>query len=183
MKKLRRGTFGSSVAEIYPLGSEVINSGIDENLPYTETQLRNDFISDGSTLNIGPLPYTPQKTLVENWYRDTIPEEYGLCNEVEVFVAGRRLRKSSISSYNENRGAYSPAADETLEAEFSVDGQTNTIRLTARVPTGQRITVIKKTGSIWYEKGENTASLGRSLLENNTTVARFIAKKNTLLPE
>lgn len=183
LKKLRRGTFGSATAEIYPVGTEIINSGIDENLPYSETQLRNDFISDGSTLNIGPLSYVPQKTFTENWYRNTIPVEYGPCNEIEVFVAGRRLRKSPVSSYNESKGSYSPLADETLEAEFSVDGQSNTIRLTERIPVGQRITVIKKTGSLWYERGETTASLGKSLLENNTAVARFIAKKNTLLPE
>ena len=183
LKKLRRGIFGSATAEMYPVGTEIINSGIDENLPYSETQLRNDFISDGSTLNVGPLSYIPQKTLTENWYRNTISDEYGPCNEIEVFVSGRRLRKTPISLYNESKGSYSPLADDIIEAEFSVDGTSNTIRLTDRVPVGQRITVIKKLGSLWYEKGGTTASLGKSLLENNTAVARFIVKKNTLLPE
>ena len=70
-----------------------------------------------------------------------------------------------------------------LEAEFSVNGTTNYIRLTEAVSAGTRISVIKKTGKLWYERGESTASNGVSLLDSDTTIAKFIAQGASDLPE
>jgi hypothetical protein len=183
LTKIRRGSFGSPIKDVYNLGTQVINSGANENLPYTETQQRYDFISDGSTLIVGPLPYIPNKKDIINWFRETIPEEYGQCDEIEVFVSGKRLKKSPTGVYNENKGSYSPLADDIIESEFSVDGLSNSIRLTHKVSVGQRITIIKKIGKIWYDQGSDNITSGKTLLENNTAVAKFIAKKTTLLPE
>jgi hypothetical protein len=113
----------------------------------------------------------------------TIPEEYGPCDEFEVFAAGRRLQKDSLQVYSEIKGASSTSADIVIEAEFSVDGQTPYIRLTSKLPAGTRISIIRKVGSVWYEKGATTASSGITLVENNNPIATFIAKKTTLLPE
>jgi hypothetical protein len=57
------------------------------------------------------------------------------------------------------------------------------IRLTSALPAGTRISVISRTGKLWYEKGDTTASRGITLLENNTAIANFIAEKTTKLPE
>jgi hypothetical protein len=100
-----------------------------------------------------------------------------------VFAAGRRLRKDPLSVYDETLGASSPAADVQLEAEFAVDGAASYIRLTTAIPAGTRISVIRRTGKIWYDRGETTASAGESLLENATPMAEFIAKRTTKLPE
>ena len=88
-----------------------------------------------------------------------------------------------MSVYVESNGATSPEADIQITAEFSVNGSSNYIRLTDPLPAGTRITVIKRTGKVWYEKGEATASNGVSLLKNNTPIAKFIAQKATSLPE
>jgi hypothetical protein len=80
-------------------------------------------------------------------------------------------------------GASSPDADRILEAEFSVDGISNTIRLTTTVPAGARITVIRKVGSVWYERGIGSATNGVTLLESGTAIADFIASRTTDLPE
>jgi hypothetical protein len=185
LTQLRRGVQGSAIAEVHARDSAVIDIGTPETIPYKENQDRVDFISDGSSLLIGPLNFVPTKA-DRSWETATdvtITEEYGPCDEFEVFAAGKRLRKDPLQSYNETIGASSPAADVILEAEFSVDGTNPYLRLTSKVPAGTRISVIKKVGSVWYDKGATTISNGVTLLENNTPIAKFIAKKTTTLPE
>jgi hypothetical protein len=183
LSQLRRGSTGTAIAEVHLAGSFVSDSGPTETIPYNETQHRQDFVSDGSTLLVGPLDFTPKMGLRANWYRETIPAEYGACDEIEIFVAGTRLRKNPLSVYDENLGADSPSADRQIEAEFSVDGASPYIRLTKVVPAGTRITVLRRTGNIWYDRGQTTASLGKTLKSNNTAIAKFILQKTTIIPE
>ena len=183
LSQLRRGTQGTSIGLSYPVGTLVADISPNESLPYNENQERFDFISDGSTLLIGPLEFIPTKSTRNSWTKTTIPSTYGPCDEVEVFVAGTRMRKDPVSVYDETLGSSSPDADKVLEADFSVNGSERYIRLTNAPPAGTRISVIKRTGKIWYERGENTASSGVTLLNNNTAIARFIAQSTTNLPE
>jgi hypothetical protein len=194
LSQLRRGSLGTAMLELHPANSYVINSSYTETLPYLENQDKFDFISDGSTKEIGPLEFVPtsadttsalRKNWQNSWYaaESTIPTTHGPCDEIEVFVAGKRLRKDPISVYVEDNGISSPAADETIDAEFSVDGITPYIRLTEAVPAGTRILVIRKRGKIWYERGQESASLGITLLANDTPIANFIADRATELPE
>jgi hypothetical protein len=187
---LRRGSQGSAIAELHEIDSFVVDVGIEETVPYNEEQFKNDFVSDGSSLLIGSLEYVPAKSdgdfyRIVNAQGDyvSIPENYGRCDELEVFVAGRRLRKQSISIYNEALGSTSPESDDVLEAEFSVDGSSPHIRLTSAVPAGVRITVIKRIGRIWYERGASSASNGKTFLKNDTPYVRFINEKSSQLPE
>jgi hypothetical protein len=182
LSQLRRGSQGTAIAEIYNIGTTVVDVGYDEVLPYNETQDRTDFVSDGSSLLVGPLDFVPAQGTRTSWYRNTVPDTYGACDQIEVFAGGRRLRKDPVDVWVESNGAYSPTADETLEAEFAVDGATAFIRLTEPLAAGTRVTVIKRTGRIWYERGETTASKGLTLLDNTTAIARFIAEKASLLP-
>jgi hypothetical protein len=184
LSQLRRGSQGTGIANIHSVGTKVVNVGPAESLPYSESQDRIDLYSDGSSEIVSPLNFIPTLATRQTiWYRDTIPSTHGPCDEIEVFVAGRRLRKDPIVVYNETLGSASPVADETLEAEFSVDGETAAIRLTTSVKAGVRITIIRKTGKIWYERSETTASNGVSLIESDTTVAKFITHRTTRLPE
>jgi hypothetical protein len=204
LSQLRRGALGTSMALIHKQGSSVVDVGPEETLPYFENQNKYNFISDGSTLLVGPLEFVPRKSVRSTtWYKETstvstltesgasitsiqydsIPEDHGPCDEIEIFVGGKRLRKDPVELYTEYLGASSPDADNTVEAEFSVDGSAPYIRLTTAVPAGQRITVIRKTGQTWYDRGLTTASAGKSLIENETAIAKFIAQKTTNLPE
>jgi hypothetical protein len=182
LSQLRRGSQGTAIAETYAIGTVIVDVGYEEILPYNETQDRTDFVSDGSSLLVGPLDFVPAQGIRTSWYRDTVPDTYGACDQIEVFAGGRRLRKDPIDVWIEANGDYSPTADETLEAEFAVDGLAAYIRLTEPLAAGTRITVIKRTGRIWYDRGETTASKGTSLLDNSTSIARFIAEKTTGLP-
>ena len=184
LSQLRRGAQGTSIKELHAIGSKVVDIGYTQNFPYQEHQDKFDLYSDGSTLFLGPLEFIPSKSIRNNWVRETIPAEYGACDEIEIFVAGRRLRKDPITVYDESLGDYDRNSDRILEAEFSVDGETPYIRLTDLIENTEiKITVIRRTGRSWYERGENTASKGISLLENDTSVARFIAQKTTENPE
>jgi len=117
------------------------------------------------------------------WERITIPTDYGPCDQIEVFAGGRRLKKDAQAIWFENGGPYSPDADIVQEAEFSVDGTTGFIRLTKSLAAGSRVTIITRTGKTWYERGATTATSGKSLLDNDNSIARFIAEKHTSLPE
>ena len=189
--QLRRGSLGTGIKTVHDAGSYIIDIGYKDTLPYLENQERADFVSDGtpddSTVGtaqtIGPLDFIPKKSTRSNWQRITIPEEFGPCDEIEVFVGGKRLVKNSLSVYDESLGSSSPSADTVKEAEFSVNGLVPYLRLTTAVPAGTRITVIRKLGKVWYERSASSASKGVSLLSNNTPIANFIADKPTELPE
>ena len=183
LSQLRRGALGSSIQPSHAEESPVINVSQTRRVPYTEPQLRTDFVSDGSSILIGPLDFTPSKTNLDNWFRETIPTDYGQCNDVEVFVGGRRLIKSQYTVYDQSLHATSPDGDKTVEAEFSANGSDPFIRLTDAPQAGLRITVIKKLGSVWYDKGETTASSGVTLFDNESAIAQFIANKSTEQPE
>jgi hypothetical protein len=182
--QLRRGVQGTSIAETYATNTVVADVSYSETIPYNETQQRIDFTSDGSTLLIGPLDFTPVKSSRSGlWYRKSIPLTYGPCDQLEVFAAGRRLKKDPQDVYTETNGAASPDADQTQEAEFSVDGVSQQIRLTAALPAGTRVTVLRRLGQTWYTRGDTTAADGVSLIDSVTSVARFIVEKTTDIPE
>ena len=184
LSQLRRGAHGTAIATTYAKGTAVVDVGYSEVIPYNEVQQRTDFTSDGSTLLVGPLDFIPEQgTRSGTWYRNSIPTNYGPCDQIEVFAAGRRLKKDPQSVYVEANGAASPAADQTQEAEFSVDGATAQIRLTTVLPAGTRITVLRRQGKTWYARGETTATDGVSLVHSDTTIARFIVEKTTAIPE
>ena len=182
--QLRRGVQGTSIAETYAMNTVVADVGYGEIIPYNETQERIDFTSDGSTLLIGPLDFVPLKgTRSGLWYRESIPLTHGPCDQLEVFAAGRRLKKDPQDVYKEINGAASPDADQIQEAEFSVDGISQQIRLTIALPAGTRVTVLRRLGQTWYTRGNTTAADGVSLIDSVTPVARFIVEKTTDIPE
>ena len=184
LSQLRRGAQGTAIANTYAQDTAVVDVGYSEVIPYNEVQQRTDFTSDGSTLLVGPLDFVPQKgTRSGTWYRSSIPAIYGPCDQIEVFAAGRRLKKDPQAVYVEANGAASPAADQTQEAEFSVDGATAQIRLTTVLPAGTRITVLRRQGKTWYARGETTATDGVSLIYSDTAIARFIVEKTSTIPE
>ena len=181
ISQLRRGVNGTSIPETHAKDSFVVDVSVSERLPYIDTEHRIDVISDGSTEEI-PVDFIPVKSSRSNWEHGTIPTNYGPCDHIEVFVAGRRLHKNPMMMFNSALGATSPAGDVMVDAEFSVDGINPVVRLTQPAPVGTRVTIFRKVGKLWYDQGNNTASAGTTLLENSTSVAKFIAQKTSLVP-
>jgi hypothetical protein len=183
LSQLRRGCFGTAIKEVHTVGSNVVDIGKRESIPYNEEQERYDFISDGSSLLVGPLPFVPAQAARTTWYRSSIPADYEPCDQIEVFSAGIRLRKDPQIVYDNSLNLTSPEADITIEAEFSVDGINGYIRLTNVVPAGTRITVIRRTGKTWYDRGENSAASGVTMVKNKNSIINFLKQRATELPE
>ena len=200
LKQLRRGSLGTGIAEIHERNSKISDTGNSESLPYADNQARYDFVSDGSSILIGPFDFVPRIAdetssfrinWRNDWYRgvddvtgdNLIPVTHGPCDEIEVFVGGKRLRKDPITIFDEQLGFTTAENEEKLEAEFSVDGDTSYVRLTTPAQAGVRITVIKKIGSLWYDIGQNSASAGKTLHKNDSPILKFILNKSTSIPE
>ena len=67
----------------------------------------------------------------------------------KFFIGNIRLKKSPYIVYDVNQGPISPAGDVQFDADFAVDGVTNTVRLTNTLAKGVHITIIKNTGADW----------------------------------
>ena len=94
-------------------------------------------------------------------------------NQFELFVGGKRQRKNSISQYNPANGQDSPEADDTVSAEFTVDG-VNRLHLTIHPKC--KIVVIRKQGKIWQEGTD-------PLSQTDNDIARFIRQKEVAPPQ
>ena len=150
LSQLRRGTLGTGIPESHKEGSTIIDFGKTETIPYNDQHIVETFISDGSTKFL-PLNYIPTVTN-SNWFTESIPAEYRQSNELDIFVGGYRLRKTSYSLYDLSLDyPDSPEGDRQFEADFSVNG-TATVRLTADAPANSKIVVIKKIGKVWGDE-------------------------------
>ena len=168
LQQLRRGTLGTGVNAVVPAGTEIYNGSVTMMLPYKDETKTLTHIADG----------------ISNEYElDFVPNSV---NEFEVYVAGIRLRKTPLESYQLNsdlRKQYakdgqlvaqdSPEGDVTLPPEFAVDG--NKLILLHTPEKNQHIHIIRKLGAPWTEKG-------KALGESETLIARMIKSAQVDLP-
>jgi hypothetical protein len=97
--------------------------------------------------------------------------------DIEVFVGGRRLRKSPVEVFDPALGQDSPSGNKMLEAEFAVNKNVGAyVRLTEAPPPGVKIIVQKRIGRTWTD-GNTT------LLDANSDPAKFIRAKGVDLSE
>jgi hypothetical protein len=181
LKVIRRGTLGTGIAQIHTVGSTVRDFGISQTVPYTDNEVKDVIYADGSSLlyQLNFVPSVNTNTL-QNWYKDTIPNGFGQCDQIEVFVAGRRLRKTPITVYDQLLGqdSYNGFGNKTIEAEYSVNGIDPVIRFTYAPNPGDMIVIVYKTGKLWQNLDEND-----SFVYSNTGIAKFITSKSTPLPK
>ena len=159
MEQLRRGTFGTGIAEVHHSNTDVYDQSAFQNVPYKDSFISETYTGANvvnNTLNIG---FTPKSA-----------------NEFELFVGGKRLRKNSISVYNPALGQDSPEADSTVPAEFSVTGSTAVITFTNTPAENAQILLVRKQGKIWQ-----TGTDPLSQTEND--IARFIRQKEVAVPQ
>jgi hypothetical protein len=184
LSQLRRSTLGTSSRELVSAGAIVYDMGTKLTLPYVDTEVKKTAIGNGikKVFDLDFVPRVTRSTIATNntWYRDTIPSNFGQCDEIEVFVAGRRLVKVPTIVYDQNLGqdSYKGAGDKKIEAEFSVNNTTKSVRLTNAPNAGEMVVIISKRGRKWQNTEENT-----SLIFSNTDVAKFLNTKQVDLPK
>lgn len=162
LTQLRRGTLGTGVKLAYAVDTKVYGQGPDENILYNDTIDKQTFSGNGSSATVD-LNFTPT---------------YGV-NEIEIKVGGKRLRKSSISMYNESNDQDSTEGDETINPEFVISG--NTVTFSTIPLDGERIEVYRKTGQIWNEIVSNSTT--KSLGSSNNDISKFLLKATIQLPK
>ena len=82
------------------------------------------------------------------------------------FVGNIRLRKKPYKIHNYNQAPDSPEGDLQLDADFTVNGTTQQIRLNTPLAYGTQITIIKRVGTSW----DSTVNV----LQDTGEVGRFL---------
>ena len=158
LRQIQRGTLGTGVPAVHDAGSDVYNQGPMQTAPYMDETIIEEQIGDNST-TVFELSFTPNSV-----------------NEFEVFVAGKRLRKTAISVFNPLLDQDSPEADETAPAEFSVDGTTPFLTLLNTPANNVKVQVVRRQGKRWTEPGI-------SLNDAESLIARFFKAEKVELPK
>jgi hypothetical protein len=183
LKTIRRGTLGTGIPIIHITGEIVRDFGISQTIPYTDKEVKDVFYADGSSLDyqLNFVPSVNSSTINNlDWYRGMIPDNFGQCDQIEVFVSGIRLRKSPIKIYDQLLGqdSFNGIGDKFIEAEYSVNGVDPIIRFTSPPNAGDMIVVVYKTGKLWQNYDENN-----SFSSSNTGIVKFITFKPVELPQ
>ena len=177
LKQIRRGTLGTGVATMHAQGTELYDQSSDSTMPYKDELVTNVFTADGTT-NTYELDFdTDTFNLIKNSETKDL---------FEVFVAGKRLRKDELRSYQyktDLRDTYaatgetiaqdSPEGDITLPAEFTVSG--NVLTLLNAPSENTKVIVIRKLGKTWTDPGTPLSSA-------DSDIARFLRATTVDLP-
>ena len=196
LSQLRRGMFGTSISQNIPAGTKVFDSGLKTTIPYDDLEIKttaygNGIEQDGMIVGkqIFDFDFVPSaryvktddnKTKVPFTYKKTIPNGYYPCDQLEVYVAGRRLFKDPRVIHDQNTGqdSYKSSGNITLEAEFSVDGISKSVRLTQAPKAGELVVIIAKRGNTWQSPTEKLP-----FVYSSSNVAVFVNSKHVDLPK
>ena len=158
LRQLRRGTLGTGVKDVYQIGTIAQGQGPNETINYNDNFLIQTIrTNDSSTATEYSLNFVPESV-----------------NEIEVFVAGRRLRKTTLSVYDPTLNLDSSEADTVLPAEFTIDD--NNIVLAVAPPSDVDIRIVRKLGKTWVNPGE-------SLTTADNSIAKFLREATIQLPK
>ena len=159
LQQLRRGTFGTGIAEVHHSNTEVFDQSAFQSVPYKDQFISETYTGTDVVNNVLNIGFTPANV-----------------NTFELFVGGKRLRKNSISVYNPDLGQDSPEADETVPAEFTVDGTTARITFAEQPAENAKIVLVRKQGRTWQSGSD-------PLSQTENDIARFIRQKEVAVPQ
>lgn len=154
LHQLRRGTLGTGIKTVYDVGTKVYGQSVNETIMYKDATLTQAFVAAGKEYDLN---FTPTSA-----------------NEVEVYVAGNKLRKTSLDVYNIAVAQDSTEGDITIAPEFSINN--NKLVLLNQPPAGVKILVVRKLGKLWTE-------LGESLSYAENSISRFLRSTTIDLPK
>ena len=156
--QIRRGTLGTGIKELYAEGTRLYGQGPEESIDYADRILVQTITADGSSSATEyTLDYVPQNV-----------------DEIEVFVAGRRLRKTPLTIFNPTIALDSNEGNTILPEEFTIED--GNIFFTVAPASGTEIKIVRKIGQVWNEPG-------KSLANTSNQIARFLRKATIQLPK
>ena len=165
--QLRRGTLGTGVKDVYQEGTKLYGQASNETIDYQDT----------TTIQTIKAVAVDSTQFVLNRIVSNI-------NEIDVYVAGRKLIKNQISVFNPTLALDSSEGDTTVEAEFSLetrissDGSTQeTVLLLRDEPVeGTEIKIVSQTGKVWNDTG-------KSLGDSDNPISKFLRRATISLPK
>jgi len=156
-----------------------INSAVSLNIDIdTSITVANAYILPLTFVPI--IGTSPDIVDTSDWYRESIPSDYGQNNEMEVFVNGTRMNKTPLTVYDQSlaQDSFNSAGDKQIEADYSVNGIDSAIRFTNAPAPGSTIKILTKKGYTWYNNGETV-----QLAFSESRIAKFITATSVDLPK
>jgi len=157
LRQIRRGTLGTGVANVHPVGTEVYDQSALKNIPYRD------------------LEQTQTATNVDEVVLNFRPAS---ASEFEMFVNGIRLNGRDVAEFDPAKDQDSPEGDVIRAADFeldysSEDGDVKVIITNSDIleMSTKNIVIVRKAGSLWQNRGE-------SLAETNTNIGFFLRSGN-----
>jgi hypothetical protein len=172
--QLRRSTLGTGVKEIHYAGTEVVDQGLDQTVPFKE-EIQRFTTSTNSTstfaVTLSNIAFSTGTT-----YSD----------QIEVKYAGRSLLKPGLSTVKHDFArAYDSNeynSDTIINNQFAIDN--GSLELTIypdRIEgyvAGGRLEVVRRISRIWYDSTNPNITLSK----NNTIQAKFLTDSPAVLP-
>ena len=166
LRQITRGTLGTGTKDLYNAGTDIFDTGPSKNIPYSDKIIEQEELGDDTT-NTWPLNFKAFNV-----------------NEFEVFVAGRRLRKTEFVKFDPTLDLDSPEGDVTLPAEFTLNNEVDennkivqsNIQFTETPGSNVRILIIKRTLELWSPPGI-------ALADADNEISAFMQQGTIDLPE
>lgn len=172
--QLRRSTLGTGVKEIHYAGTEVVDQGSDQTVPFKEDVQR--FTTATNSTSTFAVELTDIIFTTSTNYSD----------QIEVKYAGRSLLKPNLSTIKHDITlAYDSNefnSDIVVNNQFSIVNGSSQLeiypeRIDGYVPGG-RLEVVRRISRIWYDSTNSNTTLSK----NNTIQAQFLTAGPAVLP-
>jgi hypothetical protein len=184
LAQLRRGTYGTTPPAVHSSGTQVLDQGSEQTIPFQEftqyystvttTSTQTTFyIGENITFN------TSTKIVTTSSGKVVTILNTNLADQVEVKYGGRRLLKAGLStvvhdfdlSYDSTS-----TADTSVSPEFTVTTSSLTLNFTP--DPGVKLEVTRRISQIWYNPNSTV-----TLAENLTPQAEFLIERPAQLPQ
>ena len=165
---LRRGTLGTGPAFYIDEFTKVIDQGIQQTIPYSDSVYVQRFTSTNTTTYI--ITATTTSSIGDGI---TLTTGIAAIDQVLVYYGGRQLRKHSMKMYE----SVTSTNLITMPSEFTIttSSQTLTLNINGGVEPGVLISIIQKKGYVWTGT--------ESLLISNVLQAQFLRAEGAELPD
>jgi hypothetical protein len=143
----------------------------DNNPNWARTEFA--YLEDSSNTLVVPwTPITRSNSVSTNFDKEVL--------DIEVYVGTQRLKKTAYSIHNKLVSPHSPEGDDNYPADFITNAQklpsknAYEIRLSEEVPVNTTLTVVRKHGKLWNDKGKMLNDSTNKIVDFLQTEANLI---------
>jgi hypothetical protein len=167
LHQLRRSTLGTSPSAIHYAGTDVVDQGSNQTIPFKEdVQTTSTIITTSTqlTFNLG------------NWITFNTSTNY--TDQVEVLYQGTPLLKPGLTTVTHDTSTYDSSTlnDIAVPYGFTITNATSILVLNFTPLVGARLKVTKRSARTWYNTPNTTLS------KNTSIQANFLLAKSAVIP-